>query len=242
MNNEYEIRGDVTAIFLNKRDGTRYETIIDTSDLPRAKEFDGKWYAYWSKDSQCYYVCGNLTINGKKTIQSFHRWITRAPRGTEIDHINHVGLDNRWSSNLRFVSGSQNKQNRRGAQRNSKTGIRGVSFHNPTGKWRVQVCVNGKRYYCGLFEDLKDAESKAIEKRIKLMPYSGENLPEETNNIPIKTPLYKKAKSKSGVKGIYYHLGKWRVRPRIDGRMVEVGVFEKIEDAEKALNKIMEAI
>jgi hypothetical protein len=241
MRNEYEIRGDMTVIFLSKRDGTRYETIIDTVDLPRAKEFTGKWHAYWSKESQCYYVCGNIRVNGKKTIQSFHRWIMKAPKGIEVDHIHHNGLDNRRSVNLRYVDGSQNKQNRRGAQRNSKTGIRGVSLHNPTGKWIVQVCVNGKHYFCGLFENIKDAENKAIEARKKLMPYSKENMPKRVDWIAVKVPEYKKSKSKSGIKGIYYHLGKWRVRPKINGKMVEVGVFEELEDAKKALNKIMEA-
>ena len=30
MRNEYEIRGDVTAVFLKRKDGTRLEMVIDT--------------------------------------------------------------------------------------------------------------------------------------------------------------------------------------------------------------------
>lgn len=41
MKNDFEIRGDVTAIFLRRKDGNPMETIISTSDLPKAQEFQG---------------------------------------------------------------------------------------------------------------------------------------------------------------------------------------------------------
>lgn len=48
MKNEFEIRGDVTVIFLKRRDGTVLETVIDTSDLTRAREFhNGKIPKGW---------------------------------------------------------------------------------------------------------------------------------------------------------------------------------------------------
>jgi hypothetical protein len=242
MTNEYEIRGDVTVIFLHVSGEITCETAINTVDLHRANEFNGEWYAKWSEDSQCYYVYGSTEINGKRTMISLHRWLMNAPKNIEVDHVNNNGLDNCRSYNLRFASGSENKQNRRGAQKNSKTGIRGVSLHKPTGKWIVQVAVNGKHYYCGLYEDLKHAENKAIETRKLLMPYSKENLEQHIPQIQINIPKHQKHKSKSGIKGVYYHIGKWRVRPRINGKMVEVGVFESLEDAQKALeNKLVEA-
>ncbi|MFM1655544.1 hypothetical protein ACI7RC_26120 [Brevibacillus sp. B_LB10_24] len=49
MKNDYEIREGVTAIFLKRKDGTVIETIIDTSDLPKAQEIEGAWYALYSK-------------------------------------------------------------------------------------------------------------------------------------------------------------------------------------------------
>jgi hypothetical protein len=239
MKNDYEIRGNVTVIFLDRKDGARLECLIDTADLPRAMEFPGKWYGNWNNSVENYYIYGNFPSDGtgRKRIVLLHRWITMAGPKVQIDHINNNTLDNRKSCNLRLVTDGENKQNRKGAQKNNKTsGIRGVSLHKPTGKWVVQVCVNGNHRYCGLYSDLKEAAKVAEQTRAKLMPYSKDS--PMTNiieaNIEIQKPIKRKIAS-SGVVGIYSHCGKWRVRPRINGKMVEIGVFRNLEDAKKAL-------
>lgn len=240
MRNDYEIRGDVTAIFLDRKDGSRLETLIDTADLPRAMEIQGKWYAHWNPSIKNYYVYGYLASNGieKRKSVLLHRWITNADTKILIDHINNCSLDNRKSCNLRFVTDGENKQNRKGAQRNSKTGIRGVSLHKPTGKWIVQVCVNRRNRSYGLYSDINEAKKVAEQTREKLMPHSKDapsTNPVESN-IEIPKPIKRKTAS-SGVVGIYAHYDKWRVRPRINGEMVEVGVFRNLEDAKKALSR-----
>jgi hypothetical protein len=43
MKNGYEIRGEVTSIFLKRKDGKVIETFIDTNDLNKANEHHGIW-------------------------------------------------------------------------------------------------------------------------------------------------------------------------------------------------------
>ncbi len=57
-----------------------------------------------------------------------HRLIMDAPKGKYVDHRNHDTLDNR-RANLRITTSSGNMMNRRGANVNSETGIRGVYVH-----------------------------------------------------------------------------------------------------------------
>jgi hypothetical protein len=72
----------------------------------------------------------------------------------DIDHINGDRSDNR-SCNLRQVSRSQNMQNR-GAQKNSKTGVQGVS-PMPNGRFRADIKVGGKNILLGCFGSVAEA-------------------------------------------------------------------------------------
>lgn len=68
-----------------------------------------------------------------------------------IDHENHNGLDNR-RKNLRPATVMLNAANgRRHADGSSQ--FKGVSWHAQKNRWRARICVDGKRYWLGLFED-----------------------------------------------------------------------------------------
>lgn len=166
MRNTYEIRGRVTAIIINSRKYGRQETLISTDTFERIMEFPNSWYVKWSKCTNSFYVQANMVReNGKKSMVFLHRWITNAPNGMVVDHINHNTLDN-TVDNLRVVTHLENARNRKGAQRNNKTsGIRGVSWHKKTKKWRVQISFNGRRITKGYFNELFAAERVAIELR-----------------------------------------------------------------------------
>lgn len=73
-----------------------------------------------------------------------------------IDHINFNITDNR-KENLREVSFCQNNQKRKGANSNSSSGTRGVSWNKNEGKWEVVLMVNRKRIYGGKYLILEDA-------------------------------------------------------------------------------------
>jgi hypothetical protein len=170
VKNSYEIRGEVSAVFLKRKDGTVYQTLIDTEDLVGLEIFPNTWFAAFSRKTNSYYVKGKLD---KKTVL-LHRFILGEPAGLEVDHKNHKTLDNR-KINLRVVTCFENKQNRIGAMKNNKSsGIRGVTWDKERGKWKVQLQVNDNRINIGRFENLDEAEKEAIKARKKYMPFSNE--------------------------------------------------------------------
>lgn len=96
MKNDYEVRGDVTAIIINSPKHGRLESLISTTKLELAKEFAGTWQAFFDKKTGLFYVQGKLPdIDGKRRFVLLHRWITKCPNGLLVDHINNNTLDNR---------------------------------------------------------------------------------------------------------------------------------------------------
>lgn len=71
----------------------------------------------------------------------------------QIDHINHDGLDNRWS-NLREVTAQENALNRR-KPINNTNGDTGLHFNR--GKWQAMLGYRGKRLYLGRFDTKEQA-------------------------------------------------------------------------------------
>ncbi|MDP4163077.1 MAG: HNH endonuclease [Bacillota bacterium] len=171
MNNAYEVRGDVTIIFI-KKGAEIHECLIDTSDLPKVKEFPNTWHANLVKRSPGLYVVG-YTPRPNRTLIVLHRLIMNAPKGLVVDHINHNPLDNR-KENLRIVTNAQNMQNRLGAQSNSKSGVRGVVWRKDINKWQVRLRKNGKYYYFGFYDDLEEAAKASKEAILKFFPFSYE--------------------------------------------------------------------
>lgn len=173
MKNDFKVLGELTEIYLHHNDA-RLMTIIETRDLELVQRFPNTWYAFNDHKSRGFYAVGNTSyVNGKRKIIRMHRWILGVDYKCHIDHINHNKLDNR-RSNLRVVSAKENGQNRECAHRNSKSGIRGVSWHKKTRKWRVQVGIDYKKVHIGYFETLKEAEKAAVQARAKYMAYSKE--------------------------------------------------------------------
>ena len=83
----------------------------------------------------------------------FHRFIL--PDSTQVDHVNHNGMDNR-RSNIRSCTHAQNMMNR-GLQANNKSGVTGVLWDKLTKKWRATIKIRGKNKYLGQFAEKSDA-------------------------------------------------------------------------------------
>lgn len=177
MKNEYEIRGEITAIFIDTKNHGRMETLISTIKLDKAKEFPNAWRAKWSDDIQNFYCVGYITLDRKQTVVRLHRLITDCPDNKDVDHFNHNTLDN-IDSNLRIVSNAQNQQNQL-IQRNNTSGIRGVYWHKKHKKWVARIQVNHKNMCIGYFDTIEEAENAVKNARAKHMPYSKEAFLEE---------------------------------------------------------------
>lgn len=90
----------------------------------------------------------------------------------EVDHINGDKSDNRWS-NLRGVSSTINKQNKRRPQSNNKSGFLGVSLNssrkNCPSKWLAQICLpGGKRRFLGNFKTPEEAHEAYLKAKRSL--------------------------------------------------------------------------
>jgi hypothetical protein len=174
MKNDYEIRGNITAIFLRKKDGTVFETLIDTNDLTKVKEFPYTWFVCWNKTTKSFYARGNSPrVNGKSSSVFIHRWILNVSKGLVADHINHDTLNN-TRANLRVLTQSENLQNYKGAYNDSKTGIRGVSWHKEHKKYRAILNIDKKQIHLGYYQTIEEAERVVINARKELMPFSKE--------------------------------------------------------------------
>jgi HNH endonuclease len=115
---------------------------------------------------------GRFWVGGK--LVPAHRYSYELATGTDpgklqIDHRCHNERCVR-PDHLRAVTPAQNLQNRRGAQRGSASGVRGVrKFRN---RWRAEVQHNGKRIQVDSFAALADAEAAVIAKRNELFSHN----------------------------------------------------------------------
>lgn len=73
---------------------------------------------------------------------------------------------------LRLATPSQNGQNLSSAHRDSKSGVRGVTWVPSSRKWKVYAAVNGKQSHGGYFTDLDDAKRAVVELRKRLMTHN----------------------------------------------------------------------
>jgi hypothetical protein len=82
----------------------------------------------------------------------------------EIDHIDGNPTNNR-PSNLREASRTQNIHNRR-HHKDSKSGIKGVTFRAERDKWRACIYHGGKQRFLGHFDSAEEAAAAYAEAAI----------------------------------------------------------------------------
>lgn len=179
MKNRYEIRGDVTAIFIDSPKYGVIETLISTCKIEKVMNEYQTVNVSFDKKSRKIYVSGKQKIKtGNYITVHMHRFLTDAPKGMVVDHYDNNTLNN-TDKNLKIATVSQNAQNRKGAQANNKAGIRGVHWSKHHNRWVAVIYVNRKRIEVGYFSDLEEAVKAVEESRKKHMPYI-KNKSEET--------------------------------------------------------------
>lgn len=108
-------------------------------------------------------------LNGAPQTVMMHRQIMGLINihwSTQIDHIYGKKLDNR-KSKLRICNHSENQRNS-GFYKNSKSGIRGVSWAKTVKKWVAQISHNKKVICLGYFTDKDDAIKARKEGEIRM--------------------------------------------------------------------------
>jgi hypothetical protein len=109
-------------------------------------------------DKDGYLILSRVVFDGKKRVgfprYCVHRiiWIFvhGKPPKDQIDHINGDKSDNRLC-NLREANTAENMRNV-GKQAHNTSGLKGVSFHKHTNKWRANITLGRKQIHIGVFD------------------------------------------------------------------------------------------
>lgn len=159
--NEIVIEGDVARIVTKHGD-----ILIDAADVPAVS---GSAWSVVNMGRGHFYAVRTMRSDETGGSRYLHRFLTDAPKGRHVDHINHNGLDNR-RSNLRVVEPWVNQLNRKETSgRTSSTGIRGVyRWKNNAGRDYYMARVEVARYFPHTEEGLQQAGEFAEEVRRKL--------------------------------------------------------------------------
>lgn len=115
---------------------------------------------FCGKIAGCKTTIGYWQIYINNAPQYAHRiiWVMHKgdiPDGMMIDHANGRTTDNRIE-NLRLCTKAQNAWNAKRPKTNT-SGVKGVRFHEATGKWIARIKVDGASRHIGLFDDKEDA-------------------------------------------------------------------------------------
>ena len=104
----------------------------------------------------------SLSNKGNAITKQIHRLVlttfeNNCDNKKYVDHIDNNCMNN-CLLNLRYVTIQENGYNRKISVNNS-CGIKGVSFHKTSKKWRAEIKINGKSVHIGYFNNIEDAKN-----------------------------------------------------------------------------------
>lgn len=138
---------EVARIELPRKDGPSLWAVVDRLDLDLVSQF--RWVV--SDGGTTSYARATVRSGGLRRFVYMHRLIMAAQPGTEVDHADRNGLNNR-RSNLRMATRSQNLQNRGSHTRGGKPSTsqyKGVSWDKARSAWKTNINVNGRQEHLG---------------------------------------------------------------------------------------------
>ena len=142
--NNYTIKNEIVII--------DDELIISIEDLEKVKSINRAWY----KNKSGYWL---VTKNNEDIF--LHRFLMDLPNRYDektkliVDHINGNRNDNR-RCNLRVIQKEINPINCK-IYSNNTSGQKGVSYLKRLNKWQVNINVNKKSIYLGVYSDFDEA-------------------------------------------------------------------------------------
>lgn len=128
-----------------------FEATIDASDVPLV---EGRcWHAL--PRGRSVYAARSDFIDGRVVMVLMHRLIMAPPAGTDVDHADTDGLNNR-RGNMRCCTRQENQRNKRTSTNNS-LGVKGTF---PRGR-RFGACIeqDGRSIHLGLYDTLPEARA-----------------------------------------------------------------------------------
>lgn len=110
-----------------------------------------------------------ISVDGVKHLAHRLAWlyVTGSPPMAEIDHRNGVRTDNKFA-NLRDVATRVNAENRWKPQGRTRSGARGVSWHDHSSKWRVRINVQGIEHRVGMYDTVEEASAAYVQAKRQL--------------------------------------------------------------------------
>lgn len=160
-----------------RRHGDPMKPLAFVAGDPRANfwakvDKSGKCWVWTGSKERRGYGYFNLHGKIKKAHRLSYEWANGPiPPGIQIDHIcfNKACVN---PAHLRPVTNKQNNEHRTGAQANSKSGIRGVTWHSRVKKWQAYVVHNKKQIHLGYFATTEEAAAAATAKRNELFTHN----------------------------------------------------------------------
>lgn len=131
--------------------------LVDDEDYDLLNQF--KWQA--REDGNTYYAIRSKKKPGEKKLSILmHRFIVYGEGciGPRVDHAKNDGLNNQ-RNNLRPCTNVENCRNAN-PQKNATSKFKGVYYHKKNRKYVVQICVNYKQEYLGIYESEREAAEK----------------------------------------------------------------------------------
>src|ERR1043165_1625319 len=138
--------------------------IVDDEDFPLLADF--RWSYHAERNGGQGYAVRNGKVDGKRRLIYMQRELMIPQPGYEVIFLNFDRLDCR-RANLKIVKKEETRRYHR-ARRDSKTGIKGITYNDEFGTWSATIYRNGRAYRIGTFYS-KEAAAQAYDEGLRLM-------------------------------------------------------------------------
>jgi len=146
------LQNGTTVIHITRRNGTKYEVLIDTKDYKLVAGY--RWWVLSHHSNNSFYAaCWPYKV--KRPIIYMHTLINNTPKGMETDHKDTDTLNNK-RDNLRSATPSQNRSNTKTLRPQNSSGFQGVTKEGK--RFVAQIHRMGKNsQHIGRYETKEEA-------------------------------------------------------------------------------------